>query len=77
MTNSTSPISWTEIPEDEFEEALNVLPPVVLLGKGFLLGEPQDHEHSANYPRYTAYLQRNGKFLKSSRPLTIREFKEV
>lgn len=74
-----SPITWDETTEELYWDALEALPPAAYGKdmKGFLLGEPQDHDAETGQPRFSAYLKRAGKYLASSRPMTIKEFREV
>ena len=71
-----TPVTWEAATEDEYHEMLNVLPPRIYGSNGFLVGEPGDHEADTGEGRYAAYTQRGGEYLKSSRPMTVREFKE-
>lgn len=70
-----TPIKWTETTQARFDEMLECLPPALMIGGGFLVGEPQDHDASDGRPRYDAFRQDGAKFYQSSRPLTRQEFK--
>lgn len=72
-----TPIEWTETTEDRFENMLGCVPPALMLGGGFLVGEAFDHHAGSGRPRYSAFVQRGDKFFASSRPLTVAEFREV
>ena len=72
-----APIVWTETTSEVFYEMLGCLPPALMLGSGFLVGEPYDHDASNGLPRYDAFKEQDGKYLSSSRPMTKREFKEL
>lgn len=72
-----SPIQWSEVTADDYEEMLCVLPPAAMMGGGFLVGEPCDHHATSGQPRYRAYIKRAGQYLVASRPMTVKEFKSV
>jgi hypothetical protein len=59
-------VSWKEISEEQYMEALEVLPPAVWLSKGFLLGEPETHRRcnvSGTFaPAFNAFVTHYGKF---------------
>lgn len=70
------PIEYTEISEEDYDSALNCLPPVCWYGNAFLLGEPYDHCAKTGQARYIAYF--GGKSFKcSNRPMTKKEFKSI
>jgi len=71
-----SPLTFDQTTEDEFNEMLNVLPPAYMGHGFFLVGEPCDHHALTGEPRYQAYGEAMDKFIKSSRPMTIRELKQ-
>ena len=72
---------WKSTSKQKYWDALEVLPPAHQDGYGFLLGEPQDHaecEVTKNVmPRYDAYVQKNGRYYVSIRPLTVPEYKKL
>lgn len=79
-----SSVTWTEITERQFWDALGALPPALQIGSAFLLGEPFDHHAVTGQPRFTAYVQRviagaedvrTERFEASSRPMTRAEFR--
>ena len=37
------PVKWSKVTEDKYWEMLEVLPPAVMTGLGFLVGEPLTH----------------------------------
>ena len=67
-----------ECSEDDYNEMLEVLPPALMLGKGFLVGEPFDHRTCTvtNVMRasYAAFFQHNGKFYEGGY-MTVPEFR--
>lgn len=71
---------WKRIRKRRYRHCLEVLPPAYQDGRGFLLGEPQDHgqcevEHVI-LPRYAAFVEKGGRYYQSIRPLTIPEYKK-
>ena len=75
---SNTPITWTETTEEAFWYALEVLPPAIMFGGGFLLGAPADHDAETGQPRYDGFVERpKGKYWASSRQMTIAEFKAI
>lgn len=69
-----TPIEWEATTEDRFEDMLCCLPPIGWCNKGFLVGEPWDHEAKTGQPRYQAFRKTLDGFLCSSRPLTVKEW---
>jgi|SRR5688572_25623772 len=73
-----TPIEWRPITPSRFGEMLDVLPPLAWSpAKGFLVGEPSDHDVVTGQPRYVAFLQRGAAYFESSRPLTTAEWRAV
>lgn len=72
-----TPIEWQETTEDEYDEMLGAVPPNAMSRLGFLLGEPQDHFGQNGAERCRAYIVRDGKYLKSNRPITRAEFRAL
>jgi hypothetical protein len=67
-------IRWTETTESRFDEMLGVVPPAIMWGNGFLVGEAFDHDR-AGRPRYAAFIQVRGTFYESAHPMTVADFK--
>jgi hypothetical protein len=76
-------IGWRRISAEEYDERLNVLPPLAWTSKGFLLCEPYDHCYQTGQPRYHAFLRRGGggpypaDHYTSTRPITLVEWRAV
>lgn len=77
---------WLETSEERFFEMLEVLPPEMMLGGGFLVGEPAIHKRdgiSGNVmPAFDAYKKigkfgSDEKFFVYPEPVTMPEFKEL
>lgn len=72
-----SPVIWDETSEERFVEMRGCLPPALMCGGGFLVGEPWDHHAKSGLPRFQAFLKFGGKFFVASRPMTRDEFREA
>lgn len=70
-----TPVTWSEVTQEHFNEMLNVLPPIYGPG-GFMVSEACDHCAKTGAPRFAAYRERGGKFWESSRPMTVAEFRK-
>lgn len=55
---------------------LECVPPAVMGGGGFMVGEPYDHDASGR-PRFHAFRKVGDKYLASDEPMTIREFRQI
>ena len=69
-----TPITWATITEEQYDDWLECLPPAAYRDRGFLVGEPTDHDAATGQPRYQACRISGNKFEASSRPMTINEF---
>lgn len=69
-------MKWVQVSEERYDEMLGVLPPAVMTGFGFLVGEPMDH-NSQGRPRFSAFVQAGGNFYEAREPMTVAEFKTV
>lgn len=69
------PIVWLETTAEKYDEMLCVLPPELMIGGSFLVGEPTDHSARDGSPMFQAYRHRAAGYLASNRGLTIKEFK--
>ena len=67
-----------ECSEERYDEMLGILPPALMIGKGFLVGEPFDHRKCkvTNVVRasYAAFFQHKGKFYEAGN-MSVPEFK--
>lgn len=80
IQKQNTPIRWTPVTDHEFNEMLEILPPLEWSAKGFLVGEPIDHSYETGQPRFQAYLDRRGTYgrqYRSNRPLTVAEWRKV
>src|SRR5260370_11653102 len=67
-----------ECTEERYNEMLEILPPALLLAKGFLVGEPVDHRMckitKVVRASYAAFFQHQAKFYEGDN-MTVPEFK--
>ena len=78
-------IGWKEIANERYQEQLEVLWPACNMsrGWGFLMGEPYDHgpctvrNIADGVPRYSPFLNANGKCYEGDKPMTLWEFREL
>lgn len=71
-----TPITWRQTTEEKYDEMLNVLPPALWIGGGFLVGEPWDHDAGNGQPRFAAYRYRDNVYEVANRPITRAEFRQ-
>jgi len=71
-----TPITWEPSTYEAFDYGLNVLPPAIWIGGGFMIGEPYDHDAGNGQPRFQAFRQLGDKYEKANRPMTRAEFRE-
>ena len=67
---------FTKTTEEKYWEMLGVLPPAIMTGYGFLVGEPMDH-NAQGRPRFSCFMEYRGEFFESVAPMTIAEFKAI
>ena len=68
--------------EERYNEMLEILPPRMWVGKGFLVGEPNNHRLSMMAglgwaDTYAAFFRLNDKFYCSNGDMTVAEFNKV
>lgn len=71
-------IKWKRVSKSRYWEMLEVLPPAVMGGDGFMVGEPFDHDPATGQPRFEAFIgsDRAGYFV-ASEPMTIKDFRAI
>ena len=72
-----SPIEWEETTEEYYDQVIGDVPPARVIGRDFLTGEPFDHDALSGEPRCQALRVIDGRFYRSSRPMTLSEFELV
>lgn len=70
-------VEWRIVSTDDYYTAWEEFPPFIC-GRGYFLhGEPVDHYADTGEARYMAFRAVYGKHERSSRPMSIREFKKI
>lgn len=72
-----SPIDWVETTEEYYDQVFGDVPPARIIGQDFLTGEPFDHDALSGEPRCQALRVVEGRYFRSSRPMTMSEFEGV
>jgi hypothetical protein len=72
-----TPVTWAPITAETYEEQLGCLPPIAYTGWAYLVGEPYDHCVTTGHPRYIGNRRRGNHYEQTSRPVTVREWKEL
>jgi hypothetical protein len=72
-----TPITWQPITAEQYQDWLEVLPPLCWRDGGFLVSEPHDHSMSTGKPRYQGCRIIAGQHVASSRPVTVAEFQSA
>lgn len=74
-------VEWLEVNEARFDEMLGVLPPTIMTGLGFLVGEPSCYAPCSVtddvLPKWAAFAQVGERFFEASEPLTVPEFQSL
>ena len=80
-------LTFKPITEKDYWQALECLPPAVMTGNGFLLGEPYDHVRVVTdsrvyeLPRFHAFIEiggrHGGRYFQSNEPMTVLEFRAL
>ena len=68
-------MNWIEITETEYMAVLEILPPALQLGHGFLFDEPTIHKEG--HPCYSPYLCIYGRYYVGSELMTTAEFRAL
>lgn len=73
--------TWKLTTEERYDEMLGVLPPEVMTGYGFLVGEPFSHRtcrvSGEIEPTFDAFMRIDERYFVASEPLTRGEFHVV
>ncbi len=74
-------VTWNQVSEDRYDEMLGVLPPAIMTGLGFLVGEPQDHSKCPVTGKFgalfSAFANVDDEFFEASEPMTVAGFKTL
>ena len=69
-------VKWKRISKARYWEMLEILPPAVMGGGGFMVGEPCNHTPEG-IPTFAAFKQTGEAYFEASAPMTIAEFLKV
>ena len=73
--------AWKEVTQGRYDEMLEMLPPAIQTGNGFLFGEATRHrdcEVTRQFrAAYAAFVARDGRYFESETPLTVPEFQNL
>jgi hypothetical protein len=69
------PVKWQVTTGETHWEMLEVLPPAMMQGNAFMVGEPGDHHAISGKPRFQAHFEIRGRFFVSDRAMTRDEFR--
>lgn len=72
---------WIEVTADRYDEMLGVLPPEIMTGLGFLVGEPSSHRRCKTdglmRPDFQAFARIDGRYYGADQCMTVPEFKRL
>ena len=68
--------------EERYWEMLEILPPAIMDGKGFMVGEPWTHRQCTvtgrdDRPTFAAFFKSGEKFFETVEPMTVAEYKAI
>jgi hypothetical protein len=69
-------MAWKLTTETKYDEMLEILPPALWTGLGFLVGEPLDHDADGR-PRFEAFIKVGGRFYVGTAPMTVKAFRSL
>lgn len=70
-------LTWIEVDAARYDEMLNVLPPLLWqIHRGFLVGEPWDHDGEGQ-SRFAAFVLLRGRYYEATLPMTAKDFLEL
>ena len=72
-----APVEWIPTDKDQYDLSFECLPPAFFDSGRFLVGEPVDHCAKSGRPRYDGYCARQGAYFRTSRPMTVSDFKAL
>jgi hypothetical protein len=76
-------VTWKKVSAERYDEMLGILPPEIMLGYGFLVGEPYDYRTCAvtgqGAQTFSAFVMQGDYegFFEANQPLTKNEFKAL
>ena len=69
-------MTFKKVSEDRYYEMLEALPPAVMTGRGFLVGEAWTH-NGRGEPMFAPFVEHAGAFYEGDGPMTIAEFRAL
>lgn len=79
--NPRGPQAWQECSAEQYDEMLGCLPPALMTGLGFLVGEPSSHRRCTVTgdvrADYQAFARVAGRYYGATQCLTMPEFKAL
>lgn len=70
-------ITWKKVSKARYWDMLEVLPPAVMGGGAFMVGEPMDHDRATGQPTFTGFKQVGQEYFEATEAVTIAEFRKV
>lgn len=67
---------FNQVTQERYDEMLGVVPPAIMTGNGFLVGEPWRH-NDAGQPMFAGFVHYIGRCWEAAEPMTIAEFKDL
>jgi hypothetical protein len=72
---------FKQVSEDRYYDMLGAVPPRLMTGTAFLVGEAYDTRQCAitklHCFTYEAFMERDDKFYEASEPMTVAEFQDM
>jgi hypothetical protein len=80
--NPRPDVKWKKVSERRYWDMLEILPPALMEGGKFMVGEPWDHGPCAvnggeAYPRFSAFFRVDGAHYEGNKPMTRAEFQAM
>lgn len=70
-------MNWKPCTKAKYWDMLEVLPPAVMGGGAFMVGEPQSHDPATGQPTFWGYKQVGEKFFATDEAMTIQAFAKI
>lgn len=81
MTYPEKPSRWKEVSEERYWEMLEILPPAVMDGKGFMVGEAWTHRTCSvtkvERASYSAFAEKDGRYYECLDPMSVPEWRSL
>lgn len=70
-------MTWKATTKARYWDMLEVLPPAVMGGGAFMVGEPMNHDPATGQPTFTGFKQVGDKYFEATEPMTIAAFRKL